>query len=62
MTVVTIARTTFDTSISRRGEMRSDSTPPRSRKAPRGRAAARRTVPNASPEPVIPSTSHDSAT
>ena len=60
--VVTTARRIFEARARSRGEMRSDSTPPTSRKAPRGMAAAMRMTPSAKPDPVSPSTSHASAT
>ena len=62
MIVVIAALTRLDQSIRVRGETRSDRTPPTSRNTPRGRAAASSTVPSASPDPVRPRTSQDSAT
>ena len=59
--VVSVARMTFEASARSRGGMRSESTPPTSMNSARGMAAAIRIAPSANPDPVMPSTSHDSA-
>jgi len=58
----TTERRTFEPNIRERGEKRSVSAPPKTISAARGIAAATRTVPRASPEPVRANTSVASAT
>ena len=62
MIPTTTPRMAFETSISVRGEKRSLNAPPTRMKMARGMAAVMRTVPSASPDPVIWSASQASAT
>jgi hypothetical protein len=61
-TPITTARTNPESTMVRRGERRSLTSPPSSMSSARGTAAAVRTAPRASDEPVICSTSQAIAT